>query len=567
MSLPTFSEKSKIQVEGNLMDTEADQNTIAPEPKDVESASTATVTPPAWKGIMLTAVCTLSIILVSATLSGGLISLPQIGVALNIREDQLQWVTSAYALSSGCLLILFGRLADLHGRRKVFILGCIFQGAFALGSGFAKDLVSIGVLRAFQGIGAAATIPASLGILAHAFPPGPSRALAFATFSAGQPLGGGLGFAIGGLLTTYAHTTWQTMFFIVAGLSVLCIAGALVFIDPDHPTTEVDRRVDWLGAFLVTAGLTFIVFILSDGEVAPRQWRTPYIIALLIIGVFFLCLFVAWQWHLERPEVRASYSRWAPPPLMKLSLWKRGNGKFAVMQCIVLCLMSAFQSWMFWTVLYYQSYKQYSPVLTMIRMLPMIPAGITCNIIIGLLIGRIPAVYLIATGCLCTGIAGLLFAVINTSATYWAFGFPAAIISVWGADFVFAAGSLYIAKVSLPHEQSLSGGLFQTMTQLGTSLGLSITTIVFDRVRAQESAKMGVIIDVTGSNAPLPAQLHAYRAAQWTVLGLGAFAAIMAVIFLRGAGIVGGPHKPEETEIQEKEERRSENTEVSNRAL
>ncbi len=65
------------------------------------------------------------------------------------------------------------------------------------------------------------------------------------------------------------------MFYFVAGLSALCIVGALAFVEPDHPSTEQDKRVDWLGALLVTSGLVLVVFVLSDGEVAPRQWRTP----------------------------------------------------------------------------------------------------------------------------------------------------------------------------------------------------------------------------------------------------------------------------------------------------
>lgn len=501
-------------------------------------------TPPkALKGITLTAIVTLSQILVSATLSSVLLASPAIGADLNIQEDQLQWLTSAYSLSSGCLLIPVGRLADLYGRRKVFIIGCIIQGAFSLGCGFGHSLITLSVLRAIQGIGAAATIPASLGILAHAFPPGHARSLAFATFSSGQPLGGALGFAIGGLLIQFASATWRTMFYLVAGLAVVCIIGALLVVEPDQPSTEHDTRVDWLGVLLVTAGLVLIVFVLSDGEVAPKQWSTPYIIALLVVGVLLVASFLVWQWYLERPNSRTVYSRWTPPPLMKLSLWTRGKGQFAVMQIVALGLMCAFQSWMFWAILYYQNYRQYSPVLTMLRLLPMLPAGIICNVIIGLLIGKIPGVILISAGCLSTGIAGLLFAVINPDSPYWAFGFPAAIVSVVGADFVFAAGSLFIAKLALPHEQSLAGGLFQTMTQLGTAFGLSITTIVFDRVRASESTKMGVTVDSQGLNAPLPAQLHAYRAAQWTVLGFGVISSILALVFLRGAGIVGGPPK------------------------
>lgn len=71
------------------------------------------------------------------------------------------------------------------------------------------------------------------------------------------------------------RTTWRTMFYLVAGLAVVCIIGALFVVEPDQPSTEHDTRVDWLGVLLVTAGLVLIVFVLSDGEVAPKQWSTP----------------------------------------------------------------------------------------------------------------------------------------------------------------------------------------------------------------------------------------------------------------------------------------------------
>ncbi|KAI0076343.1 efflux transporter [Panus rudis PR-1116 ss-1] len=485
--------------------------------------------PRLWRGVLLTAVCTLSIVLVSATMSSSLISLPVIGNDLGIREDQLQWITSAYALSSTYM-----------GDEKSSSLAVSFKEH----SPWDADLITLAVLRGFQGLGAAATIPASLGILAYAFPPGNARSLAFATFSAGQPLGGGLGSAVGGLLTQFAAPSWRTMFYVIAGLSVICIIGAFALIERDPLSTEKDKRVDWIGVALITSGLILIVFVLSDGEVAPKQWKTPYIIALLVVGVILSAMFLVWQWYLERLYTLDEPPKWVTPPLMKLSLWRRGNGRFAAMQAIVFFLMCAFQSWQLWAVLYYQNYKGYSPVLTMLRVLPTVPTGILCNVLIGLVIERIPGVVLIAIGCLCTAVSGLLFAVINPNATYWAFGFPSAVITVFGADFVFAAGSLFIAKLALPHEQSLAGGLFQTMAQLGTSFGLATTTIVFDRVRAQQGKRLGIDVDPQGLNAPPEAQLRAYRAAEWTIFAFGAFACLLAVLFLRGVGVVGGPHKP-----------------------
>ena len=99
-------------------------------------------------------------------------------------------------------------------------------------------------------------------------------------------------------------------------------------------------------------------------------------------------------------------------------------------------------------------------------MLPMAIVGLSCNLIVALVIGHIDVVFLVSGGTLLTGVASLLFALINPAAVYWAFGFPAAVVSVFGADFVFASGILFVAKVSEPHEQSLAGGLFQTLTQV-----------------------------------------------------------------------------------------------------
>ena len=125
----------------------------------------------------------------------------------------------------------------------------------------------------------------------------------------------------------------------------------------------------------------------------------------------------------------------------------------------------------------------------------------------------------VVIGTLFTGVANLLFAVIDPAAPYWAFGFPAAIVSVFGADFVFATGTLFVAKVCLPHEQSVGGALFQTLTQVGTAFGVAISTIVFNTTIAKSSLQYGVVVNKSGTNAPRPAQLVAYKDAMWSGCG------------------------------------------------
>lgn len=153
------------------------------------------------RSVLLIITCTFAMLVNSSNNTSVAIALPTIGAALNIQEAQLQWLVSAYSLSSGCLLILFGRLADLHGRKRTFLAGSIWLAAWTLGCGFAQTEIELDVLRGLQGVGVAASIPASLGILAHAFPPGTLRSIAFATFAAGAPLGAFTGMALGAVMT------------------------------------------------------------------------------------------------------------------------------------------------------------------------------------------------------------------------------------------------------------------------------------------------------------------------------------------------------------------------------
>ncbi|KAF8722458.1 hypothetical protein AX14_009812 [Amanita brunnescens Koide BX004] len=471
------------------------------------------------------------------------IALPTIGRELNIPQARLQWMISAYALSSACLLVLFGRIADLFGRKLVFLSGSAWLFAFTLACAFAPNELTLEILRGFQGVGVAATIPASLGILANALPlsTGRLRSIGFATFAAGAPIGGFLGICLGAILTQLTKQTWRSTFYLSAALTGFYVLLGWFCIDKDEPSTETDQRVDWLGGILISAGLTLIIFVLSDGEVAPNKWATSYIIACLILGCACIGLFLLWQRYLERIQdsPNARYSKWTPPPLMKLSLFARGEGRLSVIMVIALLTWCTFMSWSLYSTLYYQNYLKLTPIATMLRFFPMFVTGVMLNITVVLTIHRIPVVWLLAIGTFFTACAPILFAVIIPKAPYWAFGFPGAIFSVFGADFVFASGTLFVSKIAGPTEQSVSGALFQTMTQIGTAVGVIVSTIVFNRVIANDSRMEGVILDTNEDNTPESALLKAYQAAQWAAFSFSMIAMVLAIIFFRGVGIIG----------------------------
>ncbi|KAH0833392.1 major facilitator superfamily domain-containing protein [Lanmaoa asiatica] len=510
------------------------------------------------RSIAIIATCTAAMVVNTSNQTSVAMALANISVAIDIPEDQLQWLISAYSLSSGCLLLFFGRLADLYGRKKGFVIGMCWQMVFALGIGFTNNGITLDILRGLQGMGAAAAIPAALGILAHSFPPSRMRSIAFATFAAGAPVGGAFGNMIGGALTQLSKEHWRAPFFLAAGLSALCVLGALISFDPDNISLESDRRVDWIGATLVTSGLVLIVFVLGQAPVAG--WKTPYIIVCLVIGVILVGIFIVWEFHLENsvtgPDKPKSF--WTPPPLMKPSIWARAKGRMAVIFAIAFLNWSGFICWTFWvqvclSLLYYNAKiltcPTFScstritfclrPVHAMIRFIPMFVMGCICNLFVAIVVGKLPLAVFVVFGTLITGFACVLFALIDPSATYWAFGFPSTVMVVFGADFVYSVGTIFVAKIVLPHEQSLAGGLFQTMTQIGTAFGLTISTIVFNSVVDKESAKLGVTLNSSGTNAPKSAQLQGYRSAQWTGAAFPFLAALLAAIFLRKVGIVG----------------------------
>jgi hypothetical protein len=262
--------------------------------------------------------------------------------------------------------------------------------------------------------------------------------------------------------------------------------------------------------------------------------------------------------------VRAALA-YTPPPLLPPSLFARRRGRLGVIYLIALLQFAAFMIWAFWVQLYYQVYIGYSPVRTVVRLVPMFVTGLLCNVLVALLVGRVRIVWLLAGGTLTTMVAPLLFALVVPAAPYWAYGFPAAVCSVVGVDFLFAAGMMFVADSVAPGEMSVAGGVFQTMTQvgllfprpsssfllppsfllfvshpthannvnlqLGTSFGVTASTIVFNHVQQ--------IAYRTQANA-----LGSYHAAMWMGVGFGGLATLSALLAFYGVGMPGRPEPP-----------------------
>jgi len=186
-------------------------DSLSPEPPAPTRSTVASV--------CIVAACTSSLMMSIALGASVSILLPYVGKDLHIPKENLQWILNAYSISSACFLLLCGRLADLYGRKRVWLAGYFILAVFSVGAGFAQSGVVLDILRGIQGLGSAAIIPASLGILAKAFPTGPSRSIAFSIFSAGAAIGGFFGNVLGGVLTQLTKPTWRSPMFLFAGVS------------------------------------------------------------------------------------------------------------------------------------------------------------------------------------------------------------------------------------------------------------------------------------------------------------------------------------------------------------
>ncbi|GAA5844886.1 hypothetical protein JCM11251_004662 [Rhodosporidiobolus azoricus] len=480
------------------------------------------------KQILLTLALTLAMMLNIMSVQAVQLALPSIGEDLDIVTVKLQWLISSYSVAFGGLLLLFGRLADIYGHKKVFLAGMLWYLAWSLGCAFAPSEISLDIFRAMQGAALGAAIPAALGILGSSFPPGQRKTFAFAFFSAGAPMGGSLGAVIGGVLTEYASTGWRSVFYVLAGIAAL-VGIMAFFLVPADPPKDTSLSVDWVGGFLVTAAVTLLTFALADGEGAPQGWKTPYIPALLAVSILLFAAFWYYERYLERHTTR--------PPLMLTSIWFRG--RFALVQLIGALGWSSFASYMFFCSLAFQNYMQLEPVLATVRFLPSSITGLVLNAIVAVLASRVSAQFLIILGCVGTGLAPLLFAVQNYSDPYWQWQFPAMILSVFGADFIFACGILYVSMVAGPGQQALAGSIFNMSTQIGTGIGLAINTVVQTQVTKQGVERLGMQYDPNSTTIPLSAYHRGLNAAFYACAGFAFFAALVALVGLFGIGKVG----------------------------
>jgi MFS family permease len=224
------------------------------------------------------------------------IALPSIGADLDIGEGGLPWIANAYVLTYGGLLLLGGRMADLVGRRRTFVLGLSLFGAMSLACGLAPGAPVLVVARALQGVGAALTVPAAVSLIATTFAEGQERNRALGVFGACASAGFAAGLVLGGLVTDALSWRWIFLVKVPVVLAVALLAIRVVAADPPRPAR---RSYDLAGAGSSALGLLALVFVIT--QLADRSVAPALVAALAMAAVVLLVGFVRREGRVADP--------------------------------------------------------------------------------------------------------------------------------------------------------------------------------------------------------------------------------------------------------------------------
>ncbi|KAI5861265.1 integral membrane protein [Durotheca rogersii] len=458
--------------------------------------------------------------------SGALtVALPAVARDLALPAHLVLWPAAVFALALCCALPALGAAADVVGSRAALLAGWLLLGGAALATALARRAPQLLAARAAAGVATAFCIPAAVRAVTAAFPAGRPRNLAFAAFGAGYPLGGALGLVLGGVLTN--GPGWRVAFHLAAAASAAAFALAWFTLPPAPPAPLADlarrlaREIDWVGVAAATACLASLSYVFAEaahgGAAALSRAPSAALLAVAAALVPFFGFWVGRQERLGRPAALPN------------SVWRRGE--FAATCATVFLAWAWFNAFNYWAALLFQTVQGLDALEAALRFLPMVASGVLANAAAGLAVERVPAGALVlGSGALSAG-APLLLAVQRPEWTYWAAGFPAMCLSVLSTDLLFSISSLIITSSFPAKDQALAGSVFNTVAQLGNSVGLAITAIIASAVT--ESAAAGPGAETTH------ATLEGYRSAFWACFASAALSAVIGSIGLRKAGKVG----------------------------
>jgi EmrB/QacA subfamily drug resistance transporter len=411
-----------------------------------------------WWALIVLCLGSLMIVLDSTIVN---VALPSIREDLGFSQTSLAWVVNAYLLTFGGFLLLGGRLGDLFGHRRLFLIGISLFTLASAACGLATTQGFLVTARAVQGLGGAIASAVSLSLMMTLFTEPRERAKAMGVFGFVAAGGGTIGVLLGGILTDAIN--WHWIFLVNLPIGVLVYALSLRLLPPAHVGAS-GRRLDLAGAVTVTTSLMLAVYAIVNGN--QEGWTSGQTLGLLAAATFLMVLFLAIE-----ARVRS--------PLMPLGLFRLRN--VATANAVGVLWAGAMFAWFFISALYLQLVLGYSPLQVGLAFLPAslimgaFSLGLSAKLV--LRFGFRPP---LATGLLLAATGLVLFARAPVDGSYVVDVLPSMILLGFGAGMAFNPVLLAAMSDVEPSESGLASGIVNTAFLMGGALGLAVLASLAD---------------------------------------------------------------------------------------
>ena len=460
-----------------------------------------------WSALALIVTAQFMVILDVAIVN---VALPSIKSDLGFSQTNLQWVISAYAILFGGALLLGGRLADLLGRRRLFIAGLALFAASSLLCGLAWSEASLIGFRAVQGLGGALLAPAALSLLMTTFAEGRERNLALGIYGAASGSGAAAGVLLGGVLTSYLHWSW--IFFIIVPVGVAAIA-LTPFLLQESRAEVAHRHFDLPGAASITAGLMLLVY--ATTRATSDGWGSPTTLSLFGGAAALVLAFVA-------IELRSS-SPLLPLRIFRLRTLTAANAAMAIVGGV------AFSEF-FLLTLYLQDVLHYSPVESGVSFLGFALAVVIVSNIAQVVVGRFGVRPTLTAGLLTSAASVAWLTRLPLDGHYFWDLFPGFVLGGAGMGLSFVPVTIASLMGVERSDAGVASGLINTSRQVGGAIGIALVSAVAATSTGNYvNAHTGVTLS---SGAALD---HGFRTGLYVLTGLLVFGALIAVTLIKSA--------------------------------
>jgi EmrB/QacA subfamily drug resistance transporter len=458
-----------------------------------------------WLILVVLALAQLMVVLDSTVVN---IALPSAQRSLNFSDGDRQWIVTAYSLAFGSLLLLGGRLADLFGRKRVFLIGLGGFAAASAAGGAATGFTTLVIARAVQGGFGALLAPAALALLATTFTESKERAKAYGIYGAIAGGGAALGLLLGGVLTEYL--SWRWCMYVNIFFAVPALVGGLILLVHRH--AEERPKLDLPGTLTVSAGLFSLVYGFSHAETAG--WSSMVTLGFLAAAAVLLIAFVALQRRVKHPLL----------PL-RVVLDRNRGGAFLAM---LLSAAGMFGVFLFLTY-YLQQSLGYSAVSTGLAFLPMcFVLVIVASVATTMLSSRVSPRVTIPVGLLIGSIAMFMLTRIGVQSDYMRDLLPALLLLGLGLGLVFAT-AMSLATLGVdPQDAGVAGATVNTMQQVGGSIGTALLNTL-----AATAAANYLIGKPASESVAAHAAVQSYTTAFWWSSAIFLLGAVLSALVLR----------------------------------